>query len=192
MEQAAMISKFVAETSGLLKDDRIDAETCHDVEETLVETGREEGPDFLRHAGNRIMSLLDPDGQKPTPGDLLARQGLFFRKPRRGLIHFDGHMTIEQYENLMVAIGTATNPNKHKDINDTNPSHISPNENPVAGTSSSNGSAGNGSGDTSGTDSGTGTHGTCEHSQKSSVDSSEDSLERSPDISSSEILRLQP
>ncbi|ALO66456.1 hypothetical protein AS189_08050 [Arthrobacter alpinus] len=197
VEQAAMISKFVAETSGLLKDDRIDAETCHDVEETLVETGREEGPDFLRHAGNRIMSLLDPDGQKPTPGDLLAKQGLFFRKPRRGLIHFDGHMTIEQYENLMVAIGTATNPNKHKDINDTNPSHISPTENPVAGTSSSNGSAGNGSGDTSGTDSGTGRHGNCEHSQKSSVDSSEDSLERSPDISSSgdtasSVVRADP
>ncbi|MHA7176706.1 HNH endonuclease signature motif containing protein [Arthrobacter sp. Sr24] len=120
VEQTSMISKFLTEARGLLNDDRIDAQTCSDVEETLVETGMEEGPDFLRHAGNRIMSHLDPDGQKPTPGDLIAKQGLFFRKPRRGLIHFDGHMTIEQYENLMVAIGTATNPNKHKDINTIN------------------------------------------------------------------------
>ncbi|MEV8182638.1 hypothetical protein [Specibacter sp. NPDC078692] len=120
VEQASMIGKFVAEASGLSKADRISAETCNEVEESLVETGQEQGPDFLRHAGNRIMSLPDPDGHKPTPGDLLAKQGVFFRKPRRGLIHFDGHMTIEQYETLMVAIGTATNPNKHKDINGIN------------------------------------------------------------------------
>lgn len=120
VEQASMIGKFVAEAGGLSKADRISAETCNEVEESLVKTGQEQGPDFLRHAGNRIMSLLDPDGHKPTPGDLLAKQGVFFRKPRRGLIHFDGHMTIEQYETLMVAIGTATNPNKHKDINGIN------------------------------------------------------------------------
>ena len=120
VEQASMISKFVAEASGLAKDGRISDEACNEVEESLVETGQEQGPDFLRHVGNRIMSLLDPDGHKPTPGDLLAKQGVFFREPRRGLIHFDGHMTIEQYETLMVAIGTATNPNKHKDINGIN------------------------------------------------------------------------
>ncbi|MGP9504422.1 hypothetical protein ACT3TS_19730, partial [Specibacter sp. AOP5-B1-6] len=108
---------------------RISVERCDEVRETLVQSGRDGGPDFLRQVGNRIMSLLDPDGQKPSHADLVAKQGLFFRKPRHGLIHFDGHMTIAQHEQLMAAIGTGTNPNKHADINTIN-TDTPPNQNP--------------------------------------------------------------
>ena len=87
-----------------------------DVQTTLVEAGQGQGPDCLRRIGNRIMSHLDPDGQKPSHSDLLAKQGLFFRKPRRGLIHIDGYMTIAQHEQLLAAIGHATNPNHHADV----------------------------------------------------------------------------
>ncbi|MHA7269048.1 HNH endonuclease signature motif containing protein [Arthrobacter sp. HLT1-20] len=116
-DQALMISNFVEEAQGLAKAGLITDDRALEVQASLVRTGQEADPDFLRHAGNRIMAHLDPDGQKPTEGDLIAKQGVFFRKPRRGLIHFDGHMIIEQYEHLMAAIGTATNPNKHGAIN---------------------------------------------------------------------------
>ncbi|POH58558.1 HNH endonuclease signature motif containing protein [Arthrobacter glacialis] len=118
-EQALMISNFVEEAQGLAKAGLITDERSLEVQASLVATGREADPDFLRHAGNRIMAHLDPDGQEPTEGDLIAKQGIFFRKPRRGLIHFDGHMIIEQYEHFMSAVGTATNPNKHGVINPT-------------------------------------------------------------------------
>ncbi|MHA7304139.1 HNH endonuclease signature motif containing protein [Arthrobacter sp. TMN-49] len=118
-DHALMIANFVEEAQGLAKAGLITDERSLEVQSSLVATGREADPDFLRHAGNRIMAHLDPDGQKPTEGDLISKQGLFFRSPRRGLIHFDGHLSIEQYEHLMAAIGTATNPNKHGIINPT-------------------------------------------------------------------------
>ena len=120
-EMALLLSGFIDEAQRLAHSGQITAELADDVQDTLVESGREESPDFTRQLGNRIISHLDPDGHQPSRGDLLAKQGLFFRKPRRGLIHFDGHMTIAQHEQLMVAIGTATNPNKHKNINTINP-----------------------------------------------------------------------
>ncbi|MDJ0314705.1 DUF222 domain-containing protein, partial [Arthrobacter sp. H35-D1] len=120
-EMALLVSGFVGEAQHLAHNGQTTWEVARDVEETLVEAGRDESPDFIRHLGNRVISHLDPDGHQPSRGDLLAKQGLFFRKPRRGLIHFDGHMTIAQHEQLMVAIGTATNPNKHKDINTITP-----------------------------------------------------------------------
>ena len=119
-EMGLLLAGFVDEAQRLASNGQISPEVAEEVEEALVDTGREESPDFTRHLGNRIISHLDPDGHKPSHGDLLAKQGLFFRKPRRGLIHFDGHMTIAQHEQLMVAIGTATNPNKHKNINTIN------------------------------------------------------------------------
>lgn len=118
-DHALMIGNFVEEAQSLAKAGLITHDRSLEVQSSLVETGKDADPDFLRHAGNRIMAHLDPDGQKPTEGDLIAKQGLFFRKARRGLVHFDGHMIIEQYEHLMAAIGTATNPNKHGPINPT-------------------------------------------------------------------------
>lgn len=116
-DHALMIANFVEEAQGLAKAGLITRERSLEVQSSLVATGKDADPDFLRQAGNRIMAHLDPDGQKPTEGDLIAKQGLFFRKARRGLVHFDGHMCIEQYEHFMAAIGTATNPNKHGPIN---------------------------------------------------------------------------
>lgn len=122
-EQALLVAGFVDEAARLAENGRIDQDCFVDVEVTLVEAGQVEDPDCLRRIGNRIMSHLDPDGQKPSHSDLIAKQGLFFSKPRRGLIHIDGYMTIEQHEQLMAAIGHATNPIHHGDANpSTNPS----------------------------------------------------------------------
>ena len=119
-EQAVIVSKFVAEAGHLLADGRITAEEHDEVETSLVESAATEDPDFLRRIGNRIMTLLDPDGQKPGPAELRAKQGITFRKARRGLVGFSGHLTIEQYEIMMTTIARFANPNHHKNINPTN------------------------------------------------------------------------
>ena len=116
-DQALLISGFVDEAARFASDSRISQDSFVEVETRLVGAGRGQDPDSLRRIGQRIMSHLDPDGQKPSHSDLVAKQGLFFRKPRRGLIHFDGHMTIEQHEQLMAVIGHATNPNQHATLN---------------------------------------------------------------------------
>ncbi|WP_146070399.1 HNH endonuclease signature motif containing protein, partial [Arthrobacter sp. GMC3] len=85
----------------------------HEVEETLTGYAAQETPDFLHRVGTRILNHLDPDGQQPTDGALLAKQGIFFHQPRHGLIRFGGHMTLTQYETLMITIGWATNPKNH-------------------------------------------------------------------------------
>ncbi|WP_449372950.1 DUF222 domain-containing protein [Arthrobacter psychrolactophilus] len=64
-EQAVIVSKFVAEAGQLLSDGRISVEKRDEVEASLVESAATEDPDFLRRIGNRIMIILDPDGQKP-------------------------------------------------------------------------------------------------------------------------------
>ncbi|MHA7175659.1 HNH endonuclease signature motif containing protein [Arthrobacter sp. Sr24] len=115
-ERALTVSKYLDEAARLASNGRIDQEQAAEVEETLVLTAEQQGPDFIRSVGNRIMSHLDPDGHKPSQSDLLAKQGLFFRQPRRGLVSLYGACTIEQYEQLMALISFATNPNKHTDI----------------------------------------------------------------------------
>lgn len=116
-EQALLISKYVEEAGRLAENGRISQEKCDNVQEDLVQTAKDEGPDFLRQVGNHMMSLLDPDGQKPSHADLVAKQGIYFRKPRRGLIAIGGHLTIAQYEQIMVILDRFANPNKHSDIN---------------------------------------------------------------------------
>ncbi|WP_343320287.1 DUF222 domain-containing protein [Arthrobacter sp. TMP15] len=120
-EQALLISKYVEEASRLAENGRISQEKCDSVQEDLVQTAKNEGPDFLRQVGNHMMSLLDPDGQKPSHADLVAKQGIYFRKPRRGLIAIGGHLTIAQYEQIMVILDRFANPNKRSDINATVP-----------------------------------------------------------------------
>lgn len=112
-ERANTVSRYLGESDRLAGNGRISAEEHTMVEDTLVETAKQHGPDFIRHLAHRILGHLDPDGQKPSASDLTAKQGLFFRQPRRGLISFHGSLTIEQHEHLMAAIGHATNPNKH-------------------------------------------------------------------------------
>ncbi|WP_449373805.1 DUF222 domain-containing protein [Arthrobacter psychrolactophilus] len=118
-EQAVIVSKFVAEAGQLLSDGRISVEKRDEVEASLVESAATEDPDFLRRIGNRIMIILDPDGQKPGPAELRAKQGIMFRKARRGLVGFSGHLTIEQYEIMLTTVGRFANPNHHKNINPT-------------------------------------------------------------------------
>lgn len=110
-EQAVQVAKYVEEASRLAQNGRISTDCRNDVETTLVTTAQEEAPGYLRQVGNRIMALLDPDGQKPSHADLTAKQGIHFRKPRRGLVGIDGYLTIEQYEHLMTSIARFTNPN---------------------------------------------------------------------------------
>ncbi|ALO67730.1 hypothetical protein AS189_16150 [Arthrobacter alpinus] len=116
LERAESVSHFLKEAGRLASNGRISEEKSVEVEEALVATGQLQGPDFIRSVGNQIMSHLDPDGNKPSESDLLARQGLFFRKPRRGLVSIYGACTVEQYEQLMAVISFATNPNKHTNI----------------------------------------------------------------------------
>jgi hypothetical protein len=120
-EQALIVSKFITEASRLAHDGRISPDTYTEVQSTLVGSGQEEGPDFLRRIGTRVMSLLDPDGQKPGPSELRAKQGITFRKARRGLVGFDGYLTLEQHEIIVTIIGRFANPNQHKNINPDNP-----------------------------------------------------------------------
>ncbi|WP_425861272.1 DUF222 domain-containing protein [Arthrobacter sp. TWP1-1] len=119
-EQALIVSKFITDASRLAHDGRISPDTYTDVQTTLVTSGQEEGPDFLRRIGTRVMSLLDPDGQKPGPSELRAKQGIVFRKARRGLVGFDGYLTLEQHEIILTIIGRFANPNHHKNINPDN------------------------------------------------------------------------
>lgn len=132
-EQALIVAKFVNEATRLADNARISTQCRDDVEATLVTTGEKETPGFLRQVGNRLMSLLDPDGQKPSHADLIAKQGIVFRKPRRGLVGISGYLTLEQYEQLMTSIARFTNPNHHQ----------TPNNSKTGSTSDSYGTEGN-------------------------------------------------
>src|SRR6185312_1400699 len=119
-EQAATVLGFLQEAERLAANGRIDPDIPAAIEHDLATTATTHGPAYLRAIGQRIMANLDPDGNKPSPADLHAKQGIFFRQPRRGLVSIYGHATIEQYEHIMAAISHATNPNHHKDINTLN------------------------------------------------------------------------
>lgn len=119
-DRALTALTFLKDARRLMTNGIIGQETLDDVEESLTATATEDGPDFIRAVGNQIMSHIDPDGNKPTEADLRAKQGLFFRRARNGLVGIYGHCTIEQYEQVMATISYATNPNKHKDVADIN------------------------------------------------------------------------
>lgn len=116
-----MVSRFTDDAAHLAGGGRIDPAQVTEVEETLTTAATVQAPDFIRRLGVRILGNLDPDGQEPTHGELIAKQGIIFHQPRRGLIHFDGHMTVPQYEHVMTSIGSATNPRPYTDFNDINP-----------------------------------------------------------------------
>ncbi|ALE91568.1 hypothetical protein AOC05_03120 [Arthrobacter alpinus] len=114
LEQALIISSFTDEATHLAQAGQIPEGTDRELEETLTSYALVEPPDFLRPLGLQAVNLLNPDGQRPTEGELLAKQGIFFRRPHRGLVGFDGHLTILQYETMLASIDSATNPNQHK------------------------------------------------------------------------------
>lgn len=109
-EQALIISGFVDEAARLADSGRIPEDTPQGLESMLARQAEDEPSDILRILGRHALSLLDPDGQKPSEADLVAKQGIFFRRPRKGLVHIDGFMTIPQYEHLMAGIGWSSSP----------------------------------------------------------------------------------
>ncbi|MDO5752979.1 HNH endonuclease signature motif containing protein [Arthrobacter sp.] len=111
-EQALVVSSFVDQAVRLEKSGTIEAGQARSLEATLTEHAEVEGPYFLRHLGIRALALLDPDGQKPSESQRLAKQGISFRRPYRGWVKIDGYMTISQYEQTMACIDWATNPKR--------------------------------------------------------------------------------
>ncbi|WP_165788181.1 HNH endonuclease signature motif containing protein [Arthrobacter glacialis] len=109
-EQALIVSGFVDEAAWLASSGSILEAQPSELEELLTRQAEDEPADILRILGRHALALLDPDGQKPSEADLVAKQGIFFRNPRNGLVHVDGFMTIRQYEHLMAGIGWSSSP----------------------------------------------------------------------------------
>nr|MBW4096405.1 DUF222 domain-containing protein [Acidobacteriota bacterium] len=109
-ETARILIQHVQAAQNLEDGHRVSAGTTVEVEEALVAIGVEEDPDYLARCGTRTINALDPDGDEPTEGELIAKESITFTRPRRGMIGFRGHLRLLDYEELMTAIGTATNP----------------------------------------------------------------------------------
>ncbi|WP_026555671.1 DUF222 domain-containing protein [Arthrobacter sp. 35W] len=109
-EAALAASRAVTDASHLAAGGRITASELEEVEARLAAVAATESPDFLGRVARRILAHLDPDGSEPTEAELLAKEGIHFGHPRRGLVRFEGHLTQLSYEELMAAIGTGTNP----------------------------------------------------------------------------------
>ncbi|MFH5877490.1 DUF222 domain-containing protein [Arthrobacter sp. NA-172] len=87
-----------------------DAETAHQMEQSLTRTAVQSDPDFLSRMAKRWVDAIDQDGSEPSEEELRHRQGAFIRKPRRGLHHLEIFATAEQFETLATVMNTATNP----------------------------------------------------------------------------------
>ena len=80
------------------------------MERHLTSQALESDEDVLRVLARRWETVLDQDGQEPTEKVLRARQGVFFRGRRNGLRILEIGATDEQFEHLVTAMTTATNP----------------------------------------------------------------------------------
>jgi hypothetical protein len=87
-----------------------DPATLHTMETALNRTAQDNDHDFLLRIAHRWSDAIDQDGTEPTEEDLRHRQGAFTRRPRRGLHHLEIFATTDQYEHLLTAMNTATNP----------------------------------------------------------------------------------
>ncbi|RAN78107.1 hypothetical protein B5P43_17790, partial [Bacillus sp. SRB_336] len=116
-EQALTASHYTADATHLAHAGRTTAEKARELETTMTTHAQTQNPDFLRRIGTRAINIIDPDGDKPTEGELIAKQGIRFHRAYRGLIKITGHATIAQYESIMAYIGHSTNPAPHKNIN---------------------------------------------------------------------------
>ncbi|MFF1384568.1 DUF222 domain-containing protein [Arthrobacter sp. NPDC058288] len=86
------------------------AETMARMEHTLTRTAAEQDTDFLARVARQLVEAADQDGSEPSEEELRHRQGVFIRKPRRGLHHVEFFATPDQYEPLLTVMNTATNP----------------------------------------------------------------------------------
>ncbi|WP_125611010.1 HNH endonuclease signature motif containing protein [Specibacter cremeus] len=120
-EAAAVIDRHAREAEHLIGATRagaregrepapVTAADVAEVEAVLTGLARTERPELVDRCGQRILAHLDPDGHVPSEGELRAKEGLHFARPRNGLVHFEGWMETLAYETLIAAIGTATNP----------------------------------------------------------------------------------
>ncbi|WLQ08328.1 HNH endonuclease signature motif containing protein [Arthrobacter oryzae] len=89
------------------------------MEHNLTSTAAEHDTDFLSRIARRWVDGLDQDGSEPSEEELRRRQGVFLRQPRRGLQHFEVFATPDQFEPLLTAMNTATNPRTRPGDTDT-------------------------------------------------------------------------
>ncbi|WLQ05412.1 HNH endonuclease signature motif containing protein [Arthrobacter oryzae] len=89
------------------------------MEHNLTSAAAEHDTDFLSRIARRWVDGLDQDGSEPSEEELRHRQGAFIRKPRRGLHHVEIFATPDQYEPLLTAMNTATNPRTRPGDTDT-------------------------------------------------------------------------
>ncbi len=87
-----------------------DSESLARMEDALTRTAAESDPDFLTRIARRWADAIDQDGAEPTEELLRQVQGAFIRKARRGLHHLEIFATPDQFEHLITAMNTATNP----------------------------------------------------------------------------------
>ncbi|MGF9662296.1 DUF222 domain-containing protein [Arthrobacter crystallopoietes] len=80
------------------------------MEHQLTRQATDTDPDTLRIIARSWEAAIDPDGQEPSDEQLAARQGVFLKGKRRGLHRFEIAATDEQYEHLITAMNTHTNP----------------------------------------------------------------------------------
>ncbi|AUZ88457.1 HNH endonuclease [Arthrobacter agilis] len=80
------------------------------MERHLTLQAMESDEDLLRVLARRWQGVLDQDGQEPTEKVLRARQGVFLKGRRNGLHFLEIGATDEQFEHLVTAMNTATNP----------------------------------------------------------------------------------
>lgn len=85
-------------------------DTTTRMEHALTRTAVEYDTDFLARIARRWTEAIDQDGTEPTEHELHHRQGAFLRQARRGLHHLEIFATPDQYEHLITAMNTATNP----------------------------------------------------------------------------------
>ncbi|CAN7295057.1 DUF222 domain-containing protein [Arthrobacter sp. LjRoot14] len=85
-------------------------DTMARMEHTLTRTAAEQDTDFVARVARQLVEAADQDGSEPSEEELRHRQGVFIRKPRRGLHHVEFFATPDQYEPLLTVMNTATNP----------------------------------------------------------------------------------
>ncbi|WP_262103550.1 HNH endonuclease signature motif containing protein [Arthrobacter sp. Marseille-P9274] len=80
------------------------------MEEQLTRQAAESDVDTLRIIARSWEAAVDPDGREPSTEQLVAQQGVFIKRKRWGLHRLEVCATDEQYEHLITAMNTATNP----------------------------------------------------------------------------------
>ncbi|WP_262103952.1 HNH endonuclease signature motif containing protein [Arthrobacter sp. Marseille-P9274] len=80
------------------------------MEQQLTRQAAEADLDTLRIVARSWEAAIDPDGREPSMEQLAAQQGVFIKRKRWGLHRLEVCATDEQYEHLITAMNTATNP----------------------------------------------------------------------------------